>query len=105
MTSSPTARFITATVPPLLRTPGFGPTGTGLPKTPPELAADIAEQGIIMTGGGALLWGLDRLISKRTGISVRIAEDAVSCVAKGTGKALDSLHLLQNDSRGYKYKR
>lgn len=70
-----------------------------LEKTPPELAADIADQGIIMTGGGALLWGLDKLISERTGISVRIAEDAISCVAKGTGQALDSLHLLENNKR------
>lgn len=67
-----------------------------LERTPPELAADIADQGIIMTGGGGLLWGLDKLIEKRTGIPVYIAEDAVSCVAKGTGKALDSLHILEH---------
>ncbi|KAB3526665.1 rod shape-determining protein [Alkaliphilus serpentinus] len=66
-----------------------------LERTPPELASDIANQGIIMTGGGALLWGLDKLIEKRTGIPVVVAEDAVSCVAKGTGKALDSLHILE----------
>lgn len=66
-----------------------------LERTPPELASDIANQSIIMTGGGALLWGLDKLIEKRTGIPVTIAEDAVSCVAKGTGKALDSLHILE----------
>ncbi|ABR46595.1 cell shape determining protein, MreB/Mrl family [Alkaliphilus metalliredigens QYMF] len=67
-----------------------------LEKTPPELAADISDQGIVMTGGGALLWGLDKLISKRTGIPVYIAEDAISCVAKGTGQALDSIHLLES---------
>ena len=66
-----------------------------LEKTPPELASDIANQGIIMTGGGAMLWGLDKLIEKRTNIYAYVAEDAVSCVAKGTGKALDSLHLLE----------
>lgn len=76
-----------------------------LEKTPPELAADIADQGIIMTGGGGLLWGLDHLISERTGIPVRVAEEAVSCVAKGTGKALDSLHLLENEMRNYKNRR
>ena len=53
-----------------------------LEKTPPELASDIANQGIVMTGGGALLWGFNKLIEKRTGIPVYIAEDAVSCVAK-----------------------
>lgn len=66
-----------------------------LERTPPELAADIADQGIIMTGGGGLLWGLDKLIEKRTGIKVHVAEDAISCVAKGTGKALDSIQVLE----------
>jgi len=66
-----------------------------LEKTPPELASDIANQGIVMTGGGALLWGFNKLIEKRTGIPVYIAEEAVSCVAKGTGSALDSLEMLE----------
>ncbi len=66
-----------------------------LEKTPPELSADISDKGIIMTGGGSLLWGLDKLIKNRTGINVHIAEDAVSCVAMGTGEALNSLHLLK----------
>ena len=66
-----------------------------LEKTPPELSADISDKGIIMTGGGSLLWGLDKLIENRTGINVHIAEDAVSCVAMGTGEALNSLHLLK----------
>ena len=66
-----------------------------LEKTPPELASDIANQGIVMTGGGALLWGFDKLIERRTGIPVYIAEDAVSCVAKGTGSALDSIQMLE----------
>lgn len=72
-----------------------------LEKTPPELASDIANQGIVMTGGGALLWGFNKLIEKRTGIPVYIAEDAVSCVAKGTGSALDSIDMLEK-SRGSK---
>ncbi|SES83660.1 rod shape-determining protein MreB [Natronincola peptidivorans] len=76
-----------------------------LEKTPPELASDIADQGIIMTGGGALLWGLDKMISKRCGIPVRVAENAVSCVAKGTGKALESLHLLESQLKGNKGRR
>ncbi|MCT4509080.1 MAG: rod shape-determining protein MreB [Tepidibacter sp.] len=61
-----------------------------LEKTPPELSADISNKGIVMTGGGSLLWGFDKLISKRTGIDVYVAEDAVSCVAKGTGEVLNS---------------
>lgn len=67
-----------------------------LEKTPPELSADISNQGIIMTGGGAMLWGLDKLISKRTGIPVMVADEPVSSVAKGTGQALKSIHLLQS---------
>lgn len=66
-----------------------------LERTPPELASDIANHGIIMTGGGTLLWGFDKLIEKRTGISVHIAEDAISCVANGTGNALDSINMLE----------
>ena len=62
-----------------------------LERTPPELAADISDKGIYMTGGGCLIDGLDRLLQEKTGINVMIAEDAISCVAKGTGKALDNL--------------
>jgi rod shape-determining protein MreB and related proteins len=65
-----------------------------LERTPPELSADISDRGIVMTGGGSLLYGLDKLISKRTNIPVYIAEDAVSCVAIGTGKSLDNFEIL-----------
>ena len=65
-----------------------------LEKTPPELAADISDKGIYMTGGGALLDGLDKLLKEKTGINVMIAQDTVSCVALGTGKALDNLDTL-----------
>ena len=64
-------------------------THSVLEKTPPELAADIADKGIVMTGGGALLNGLDKLIQSVTKVPVYVAEDAVSCVALGTGKSLD----------------
>ncbi len=66
-----------------------------LEKTPPELAADISDKGMVMTGGGSLLYGLDRLISERTGIRTIIAEEAISCVAIGTGKSLDWLEMLE----------
>ena len=65
-----------------------------LEKTPPELAADISDKGIYMTGGGCLVDGLDKLLQEKTGINVMIAQDAVSCVALGTGKALDNLDTL-----------
>jgi len=61
---------------------------TVLERTPPELAADIIDRGILLTGGGALLRGIDCLLSRATGIPVRIADDPVSCVAIGTGKAV-----------------
>ena len=65
-----------------------------LEKTPPELAADISDRGVYMTGGGCLIDGLDKLIQEKLGLNVMIAQDAVSCVALGTGKALDNLDAL-----------
>ena len=62
-----------------------------LERTPPELVADISNNGIVMTGGGSLVDGFDKLITARTGIHTIVAEDAVSCVAEGTGKSLDSV--------------
>ncbi|ADL52732.1 rod shape-determining protein [Clostridium cellulovorans] len=69
-----------------------------LERTPPELASDIAEQGIYMTGGGALLNGLDKLVEKVTKVPVYVAEDAISCVALGTGEVLKYIEKL--DSTG-----
>ncbi len=66
-----------------------------LEKTPPELAADIMDRGIVMAGGGSLLRDLDTLISKETGMPVYIAEDALSCVGEGTGKSLESIEFLK----------
>ena len=66
-----------------------------LEKTPPELASDIMDRGIIMTGGGSLLKRLDALLARETGMPVYIAEDALSCVAVGTGGALESIDLLK----------
>ena len=67
-----------------------------LEETPPELVADVSERGIYITGGGGLVWGLDKLISEKTGIPVMIAEDAQSCVAVGTGKALEHIDLFES---------
>ena len=67
-----------------------------LERTPPELVADISNNGIVMTGGGSLVDGFDRLITARTGIHTVVAEDAISCVAEGTGKSLDSLGDMQD---------
>ena len=64
-----------------------------LEETPPELAADIMDRGIVMTGGGALLYGLDELLRRETGITAALAEDPLSCVAFGTGKALEYLGM------------
>ena len=68
-----------------------------LEKTPPELAADIAESGLVLTGGGSLLRGLDRLLSNETGLPVIVAEDPLTCVARGGGRALEIMDD-RNDS-------
>ena len=67
-----------------------------LERTPPELVADISTNGIVMTGGGSLVSGFDKLVEARTGIHTVIAEDAISCVAIGTGKSLESLNNMQD---------
>jgi rod shape-determining protein MreB len=64
---------------------------TALEQTPPELGADIAERGMVLTGGGALLRDLDRLLSEETGLPVIVAEDPLTCVARGGGRALETL--------------
>ncbi|HHY92883.1 MAG TPA: rod shape-determining protein [Firmicutes bacterium] len=65
-----------------------------LEKTPPELAADIMDRGIVMAGGGSLLKGIDTLLQNETGMPVHVAEDPLTCVARGTGKALDEIDVL-----------
>ncbi len=76
-----------------------------LEKTPPELAADIIDQGITLTGGGALIRGLDKLINKETGMPVNVAETPLDCVADGTGKVLEDIEklreVLNDDSKYY----
>ena len=68
---------------------------TALERTPPELASDLAEKGIVMAGGASLLHGLDTLIALETHLRVRVADDPLSCVVLGTGKVLDELNLLK----------
>ncbi len=69
---------------------------TALEKTPPELGADIAERGLVLTGGGALLKGLDRLLAEETGLPVMIAENPLTCVARGTGRSLDMIGKMNS---------
>src|SRR5690606_6024189 len=70
-----------------------------LEKTPPELAADIMDRGIVLTGGGALLRNIDRVISNETNMPVLIAENPIDCVAIGTGKALDNIDIFKSRSK------
>ena len=78
---------------------------TTLERTPPELSADIIDHGITLTGGGALLRGLDELVEEETGMPVHIAENPLDCVAMGTGAVLDNLdklrELLSDDVKSY----
>jgi len=71
---------------------------TALEQTPPELASDIAENGLVLTGGGALLEGLDKLIHQETNLPIRIADDPLTCVARGGGVALD---MISKHSMGF----
>jgi rod shape-determining protein MreB len=68
-----------------------GSVKSALEQTPPELGADIAEKGMVLTGGGALLRDLDRLFMEETGLPVIVAEDPLTCVVRGSGKALEKM--------------
>lgn len=69
-----------------------------LERCPPELAADIMDRGIVLTGGGALLRNLDRLLAEETGMPVVVADNPLDCVAIGTGRALENIHLFKSSS-------
>lgn len=69
-----------------------------LERTPPELAADISDRGIVLTGGGSLVYGLDKLLQEKTGINVIIADDAISCVALGTGEVLNNIEAIEQSA-------
>ncbi|MBD5170157.1 MAG: rod shape-determining protein MreB [Oscillibacter sp.] len=66
-----------------------------LERTPPELVADVSTNGIMMTGGGSMVYGFDKLITSRTGIATTVAENAIACVAEGTGRSLDMITDMQ----------
>ena len=65
-------------------------------QTPPELGSDIAKKGMVLTGGGALLRDMDRMLMEETGLPVLIADDPLTCVVRGSGRALDSLDKSTN---------
>ena len=67
-----------------------------LERTPPELVGDIITNGIVLTGGGSLVYGLDKRIAEYTGINAYVADDPVTCVARGTGRALEDMNMFQN---------
>ena len=74
-----------------------GAVKNALEKTPPELGSDVAERGLILTGGGALLQGLDRLLMEETGLPVLLAEDPLTCVARGGGRYLELIDEFGTD--------
>ena len=76
----------------------FNAVRVALERTPPELSADIVDRGIVLTGGGALLRNLDRLLREETGLPVSVAEDPLSSVVLGTGKMLSDFDLLRKIS-------
>ena len=69
-----------------------------LERTPPELAADIVDKGIVLAGGGSMIKGLDVLLREETGLPISVAEDPLSAVVLGTGKVLDEIELLRKVS-------
>jgi rod shape-determining protein MreB len=72
-----------------------GAVKAALEQTPPELGADIAEKGMVLTGGGSLLRDLDRLLMEETGLPVFVAEDPLTCVVRGCGRALEDMERLK----------
>ena len=72
----------------------FSAVTRALARTPPELGADIAERGMVLTGGGALLRDVDRLLMEETGLPVIVADDPLTCVVRGCGRALENMEKL-----------
>ena len=98
--SSPYDEYVRATLLNTLQEPLTGIVSAvmvALEQCPPELASDISERGMVLTGGGALLRNLDRLLMEETGIPVVVAEDPLTCVARGGGKALEMIDMHGGD--------
>ena len=76
-----------------------------LERTPPELVADISTNGIVMTGGGSMVWGFDKLVEQKTGIETHVADEAISCVAYGTGKSLEWVSDMQDGTVNFSRRR
>lgn len=76
-----------------------------LERTPPELVADISENGIVMSGGGSLLYGMDRLVTERTGIPAHVVDDALSCTAYGAGRMLSRLDTMTDGMMNFARRR
>ena len=76
-----------------------------LERTPPELVADISENGIVLSGGGSLLYGLDRLVTERTGIPAHVVDDALSCTAYGAGRMLSRLDSMTDGMMNFARRR
>ena len=76
-----------------------------LQQTQPELVVDVSKNGILLTGGGSRIWGLDRLISETTGIACTLADDAESCVAFGCGKSLKWIGQMQEGTMNFARKK
>jgi rod shape-determining protein MreB len=72
-----------------------------LEKTPPELASDVIDRGIVMTGGGALLRGFDQVLTKETGVPCYVADNPMACVALGAGKALEDYEVIKRSLPAY----
>ena len=76
-----------------------------LERTPPELVADISENGIVLSGGGSLLYGMDRLVTERTGIPAHVVDDALSCTAYGAGRMLSRLDSMTDGMMNFARRR
>ena len=74
-------------------------------RTPPELVADISENGIVLSGGGSLLYGMDKLVTERTGIPAHVVDDALSCTAYGAGRMLSRLDSMQDGMMNFARRR
>jgi rod shape-determining protein MreB len=76
-----------------------------LERTPPELVGDISENGLVLSGGGSLLYGMDKLVNERTGIATHVVDDALSCTAYGAGRMLSRLDSMRDGMMNFARRR